>query len=101
MIWPSNHTSHTKVYFNEFVANSLRDNVGSKKSASIFRKINEVVFSFKYQKFRVRVNHTIRHNQKTKKQPQIFFLRMVADFFDPTLSRKAFATNFIEVNFCV
>ena len=27
-IWPSNHTSHTKVYFNEFVANVLRDNIG-------------------------------------------------------------------------
>ena len=30
-IWPSNHLSHTKVYFNEFVANALRDNIGSKK----------------------------------------------------------------------
>ena len=30
-IWPSNHTSHTKIYFNEFVANALRDNIGSKK----------------------------------------------------------------------
>ena len=27
-IWPSNHTSHTKVYFNESVANALRDNIG-------------------------------------------------------------------------
>ena len=27
-IWPSNHTSHTKLYFNEFVANVLRDNIG-------------------------------------------------------------------------
>ena len=27
-IWPSNHKSHTKVYFNEFVANVLRDNIG-------------------------------------------------------------------------
>ena len=27
-IWPWNHTSHTKVYFNEFVANALRDNIG-------------------------------------------------------------------------
>ena len=27
-IWPPNHTSHTKVYFNEFVANALRDNMG-------------------------------------------------------------------------
>ena len=24
----SNHTSHTKVYFNEFVVNVLRDNIG-------------------------------------------------------------------------
>ena len=30
-IWPRNHTSHTKVYFNEFVANVLRDDMGSKK----------------------------------------------------------------------
>ena len=28
MIWLRNHTSHTKVYFNEFVANVLRDNIG-------------------------------------------------------------------------
>ena len=27
-IWSSNHTSHTKVYFNEFVANVLRGNIG-------------------------------------------------------------------------
>ena len=27
MIWPSIHTSHTKVYINEFVANVLRDNI--------------------------------------------------------------------------
>jgi hypothetical protein len=30
-IWPSNHTFHTKVYFNEFVANALHDNLGEKK----------------------------------------------------------------------
>ena len=30
-IWPRNHISHTKVYFNEFVANVLRDDMGSKK----------------------------------------------------------------------
>ena len=27
-IWPSNRTFHTKVYFNEVVANVLRDNIG-------------------------------------------------------------------------
>ena len=27
-IWLSNHASHTKVYFNEFVANALRDDMG-------------------------------------------------------------------------
>ena len=27
-IWPLNHTPHTKVYFNEFVANALGDNIG-------------------------------------------------------------------------
>ena len=28
MIWLSNHASHTKVYFNEFVAKLLRDDIG-------------------------------------------------------------------------
>ena len=28
-IWPWNHTSYTKVYFNEFVANVLGDNIGT------------------------------------------------------------------------
>ena len=27
-IWPRNHTSHKKFYFNEFVANVLRDVIG-------------------------------------------------------------------------
>ena len=27
-IWQSNRASHTKLYFNEFVANVLRDNMG-------------------------------------------------------------------------
>ena len=27
-IWLWNHTSHTKVYFNEFVSNAFRDNIG-------------------------------------------------------------------------
>ena len=27
-IWQSNRASHTKLYFNEFVANVLRDNIG-------------------------------------------------------------------------
>ena len=48
-----------KVSFNEFVANALRDNIGSKKSAFNLRKKDEVVFSFEYQNFGVRVNHTI------------------------------------------
>ena len=67
-IWPSNHTSHTNVYFNEFVANALRDNIGSKKINLYPQKINEAVFSFKYQKYRVRVNHTITHNQCNQTQ---------------------------------
>ena len=50
----------------------------------------------KYQKFRVSVNHTIRHNQKTKKQSQIFFSRPEADFFDAMLSRKAFQTVILQ-----
>ena len=28
LIWPRNHTSHKKFYFNEFVANVLRDVIG-------------------------------------------------------------------------
>ena len=68
-IWPSNHTSHTKVYFNEFVANALRDNIGSKESQPpSSKKINEAVFSFKYQKLRVRVNHAITRNQRNQTQ---------------------------------
>ena len=88
-----NHTSNTKVYFNEVVANALRDNIGSKKSASGLRKENMRLFFsflivsdcmvyldpkflmhiyflifFKYQKFRVRVNHTIIHNQHNQTQ---------------------------------
>ena len=52
-----NHTSKTKVYFNEFVANVLHDNIGSKKNQPSTSEKNEVVFfSLKYQKFRV--NHT-------------------------------------------
>ena len=27
-IWPPNHRSHTKVYFNEAVANALHGNIG-------------------------------------------------------------------------
>jgi hypothetical protein len=48
----------------------------------------------KSKKFRVRVqSDTIK---KIKKQPQIFFLRPEADFFDPMLSSKAFATNSLK-----
>ena len=35
-----------KFYFNEFVANALRDNIGSKKSASGLRKKYEAIFQF-------------------------------------------------------
>ena len=28
MIWPWNHTSHTKIFFIKFVANALRDKIG-------------------------------------------------------------------------
>ena len=58
--------SYRNFYFNEFVANGLHDNIGwIKKIASNLRK-NEAVFSFKYQKFSVRVNHKIKH-KGTKK----------------------------------
>ena len=49
MIWPSNHTSDKKVYFNEFFANALRDNIQN-KSASIPKKLYEAVFKFKFKK---------------------------------------------------
>ena len=44
-IWPRNHTSNTKVYFNEFVANVLRDDMGSKKIQPPTSKKKEAVFS--------------------------------------------------------
>ena len=50
----------------------------------------------KYQKVTVRVNHTIKHNQKTKKMASDFFSEARAWFFDPMLSRKAFATNSLK-----
>ena len=50
-----------KFYFNEFVANVLHDKIGSKKWASNVRKKMRPFFSVTYQKFRVRVNHTITH----------------------------------------
>ena len=37
MIWPRNHTSHTKVYLNEFVANVLRDNKAGNALARVQR----------------------------------------------------------------
>jgi hypothetical protein len=83
-IWPSNHTSHTKVYFNEFVANALQDKIESKKiSLHPQKKINEAIFSFKYQKIRVRVNYIITRNQRNQTQLQkvndfdfSFFIKM-------------------------
>jgi hypothetical protein len=49
-----NHTSYRNFHFNEFVANVLRDNIGSKKNQPLTSKKNDAVFSFKYQKFRVK-----------------------------------------------
>ena len=46
-----NHTSYRNFHFNEFVADALRDNIGSKKQPLTSEK-NEVIFTFKYQKFR-------------------------------------------------
>ena len=58
-----NHTSYIIFYFNEFVANALRDNIGSKKNQplTLEKKLGRFLV-FKYQKFRVRVNHKIKHN---------------------------------------
>ena len=39
-----NDTSKTKVYFNEFVANVLRDNIGSKKNQPPSSEKNEAIF---------------------------------------------------------
>ena len=39
------------------------------------------------------VNHTIRHNKKTKKRSRIFFWGQRLIFFDSMLSRKTFATH--------
>ena len=48
-IWQSNRASHTKIDFNEFVANALCDNIGLKKNQSpSSKKINEAIFSFKH-----------------------------------------------------
>ena len=76
-----------KVYFNEFFANALCDNIGSNKISLWPQKKNmrpyfsslvvsdcmvyhdpKFLISFKYQKLRVRVNHTIRHNQHNQTQ---------------------------------
>ena len=43
-IWQSNHASQTKLYFNEFVANVLRDNIG------IVFLTSEVMEAFRGQK---------------------------------------------------
>jgi hypothetical protein len=61
-----NHTSYRNFHFNEFVANALRDNIGLKKQPLTSGKNNEAVLSLKYKIFRVRVNHTIKHNQQSK-----------------------------------
>ena len=56
-----NHISYRNFHFQQ-VANALRDNIGSKKQPLTSEK-NEPGFLFRYQKFRVRINHTIKHNQ--------------------------------------
>ena len=68
---PPNHTSITKGYFNKFVPN-----VFGKKSASSLRKKMRTFFSFRYKKFRVRVNHTITNNQQSKLVGFLFGIKM-------------------------
>ena len=81
-----NHTSNIKVYFNEFVANALRDTIGSKNQPLASEKHMRPFFSFligsdcmvyldpkllilfNYQNFRVMVNHAVRHNQHNQTQ---------------------------------
>ena len=60
---PSVKISYRNFHLNEFVANALLDNIGSKKQPLTSEK-NEVLLSFKCQKYRVRVNHKIKNNQK-------------------------------------
>ena len=44
--WPT-HTSNTKVYFNKFVGNALRDNIESKKNQPLAPEKNmKPFFSF-------------------------------------------------------
>ena len=43
--WRANHTSYRNFHFNEFIANTLRGNIGSKKSEE-----NRPFFSFEYKK---------------------------------------------------
>ena len=58
-----------------------------------------VIFK-KYQKFWVRVNHTIRHNQKTKKQPNIIS-EARAWLLWPYVITKGICKKNIEISFCV
>ena len=52
-------TSNINLYLNEFVVNVLCGNIGSKKSASILRKINEVIIKPYIQTQSHKVNYII------------------------------------------
>ena len=60
-----NHTSKTKVYLNELVANALRDNIGSKKiSIHPQKKERDHLLVLNIKNLGSdRVDHTITHTQ--------------------------------------
>ena len=60
------HLNYRNFQFNEFVSNALCDNIGQKNQPLASEKIEMV--SFKYRKYRVRVNHTITCNQHNQTQ---------------------------------
>ena len=59
-------TIHPTQKFTSMNLLQINDNI--KKNQSPFSEKNEAIFSFKYQTFRVRVNHTITHNQRNQTQ---------------------------------
>ena len=59
-----NHTSTAKVYFNEFIANVLRDNIGSKKISLQPQKKNE---DFLFSNTEKSQSHTINTIEQRKR----------------------------------
>jgi hypothetical protein len=73
-----NNTSYINFHFNEFVANALHNNTwDQKKAASNLRKEMRLFFSFKHQKFGVRVNRKIKDNQAKWHKVNYFYFCFV------------------------